>query len=57
MLPEDAGMKKKKRKLEAGKEARRRARKAGLTPGATRVIEDKRSRREKHKKKWMEEES
>jgi hypothetical protein len=55
MLPEGATMKKKKRKLEAGKEARRRARKAGLAPGATRVIEDKRRKKEKHKKRWVEE--
>jgi len=49
-------MKKRKRKLEAGKEARRRARVSGLKPGATRVIADKRKKAEKHKGKWMEEE-
>jgi hypothetical protein len=56
MLPEGAKMKKRKRKLEAGKEARRRARAVGLAPAATRVVEDKRKKAEKHKRKWMEEE-
>lgn len=50
-------MKKRKKKLDAGKEARRRARKSGLAPGITRVIEDKRTKAEKHKKKWVEDES
>jgi len=50
-------MKKRKRKLEAGKEARRRARRSGLAAGVTRVIEDKRRKREKHRKKWLEEEA
>jgi hypothetical protein len=51
-------MKKRKKKvLDAGKEARRAARNSGLAPGATRVVEDKRKRPAKHKKKWMEEES
>jgi len=57
MLPEGAKMKKRKRKLEAGKEARRRARASGLKPGATRMIADKRLKGEKHKKRWVEEES
>jgi hypothetical protein len=57
MLPEGATMKKRKRHLDAGREARRRARKTGLAPGATRVIEDKRKKKEKHKKGWMEEEN
>ena len=50
-------MKKRKRKLDVGKEARRRARKTGLAPGITRVIEDKRKKAEKHKKKWVEEDA
>jgi len=49
-------MKKKKKKLEKGKEARRRARAAGLTPAGTKVIEDKRQKAEKHKSQWLEEE-
>jgi hypothetical protein len=57
MLPEGVRMKKRKRKLDAGKEARRRARRAGLVGGVTRVIEDKRRKREKHSKKWLEEEA
>jgi hypothetical protein len=43
-------MRKKKKKLEKGKEARRRARSAGAAPAGTRVIEDKRKKPEKHKK-------
>jgi hypothetical protein len=46
----------KKKTLDAGKEARRAARKSGLSPGVTRVIENKRKRAPKHKKKWLEEE-
>lgn len=42
-------MKRRKKRLEKGKEARRRARKSGLKAGATRVIEDKRRKPEKHK--------
>ena len=49
-------MKKKKRVLDAGKEARRRARKTGIAPATTRVIQDKRKRTEKHRKSWLEEE-
>jgi hypothetical protein len=48
-------MKKKKKKLQKGKEARRRARAAGLTPAGTKVIEDKRKKPEKHKGQWLEE--
>jgi hypothetical protein len=48
-------MKGKKRRLEKGKEARRRARIAGATPAGTRVVEDKRRKPEKHKRKWLEE--
>jgi len=42
-------MKRRKKKLDKGAEARRRARKSGLTPSATRVIADKRGRPPKHK--------
>jgi hypothetical protein len=48
-------MKGRKKKLEKGKEARRRAREAGAPPATTRVIEDKRRKREKHKGRWLEE--
>ena len=45
-----------KKTLEAGREARRLARKAAAKPGATKVIEDKRKRPAKHKKSWIEKE-
>ena len=45
-----------KKTLEAGREARRLARKAAAKPAATRVIEDKRKRPAKHKKGWIEKE-
>jgi len=48
--------KRKKKTLDAGKEARRRAREAGIAPAATRVIADKRKRPPKHKQKWIEKE-
>lgn len=48
-------MKKKKKQLDKGKEARRLARKAAAPPAGTRVIVDKRNKGEKHKKKWIEE--
>jgi len=48
-------MKSKKRKLEKGKEARRRARIRAAAPAGTRVIEDKRRKGEKHKGRWLEE--
>ncbi|MBS1842543.1 MAG: hypothetical protein JST77_17065 [Acidobacteria bacterium] len=48
-------MRKKKKKLDAGVEARRRARKIGLAPGVEKVIPDKRKKAEKHKKDWKEE--
>jgi hypothetical protein len=48
-------MKKRKKRLEKGKEARRRARMAGAAPAVTRVIEDKRKKGEKHKRTWLEE--
>jgi len=50
-------MKRKRKRLEKGKEARRRARAAGAVPAVTRVIEDKRKKEEKHKGKWLAEES
>jgi hypothetical protein len=49
-------MKARRGKLDMGKEARRRARKAGSAPAATRIIQDKRGKRVKHKKKWLERE-
>jgi hypothetical protein len=42
-------MKRRRKKLDKGTEARRLARKAGLVPGATRVVEDKRRKPPKHK--------
>jgi hypothetical protein len=45
----------KKKALDVGVEARRAARKSGLSPGVTRVIDDKRKRNPKHKKRWLEE--
>lgn len=51
-------MKKRKKKvLDVGQVARRRARESGLAPGVTRVVADKRKRPAKHRKKWMEEEA
>ena len=47
----------KKKKLEKSKEARRRARVSGLAPAETRVIEDKRRKPEKHKRRWLEPET
>jgi len=43
-----------KKKFEKGTEARRVARKSGIVPANTRVIEDKRKRPPKHKKQWLE---
>ena len=44
-------MQKKKRKiLDKGTEARRLARKSGIAPAATKIIDDKRKRPAKHKK-------
>jgi hypothetical protein len=52
-----AQMKKtRKKKFNKGTEARRVARKSGIAPANTRVIEDKRKRPPKHKKKWLEKE-
>jgi len=48
-------MKKRKKKgIDPAKEARRRARKSGVAPAATRVIADKRTRPPKHKKRQLE---
>jgi hypothetical protein len=47
--------KRKKKRFEAGKEARRRARASGLSPAATRIIPDKRKRPPKHKVDLLEE--
>ena len=45
------GMKKRRKKvLDVGQVARRRARESGLAPASTRVIADKRKRAPKHKK-------
>jgi hypothetical protein len=49
--------KRRKKTLDVGKEARRAARKSGLSPAVTRVIDDKRKRPAKHKKKWLEREA
>jgi len=48
-------VKRRKKRLEKGTEARRRARKSGLLPAATRVVEDKRRKNEKHKKDLLRE--
>jgi hypothetical protein len=50
-------MRKKKKVLDRGKEARRAARQSGIAPAVTRVIADKRKRPPKHKKQWLESES
>jgi hypothetical protein len=55
-VPAENDMRKKK-KLEKGKEARRRARVAGVAPAGTRVIEDKRKKPEKHKRRWLQDQS
>jgi hypothetical protein len=49
-------MRRDKKRLDKGKEARRRARSAGLAPAATRVIEDKRKKSPKHKQNLLREE-
>jgi hypothetical protein len=46
--------KRKKKRFDAGKEARRRARVSGVSPASTRVIPDKRKRPAKHKKDWVD---
>jgi hypothetical protein len=47
-------MKRRKKIIDVGKEARRVARKSGIAPAVTRVIPDKRKRPAKHKKDWLE---
>jgi len=47
-------MKKRKKVLDKGTEARRAARNSGIAPAATRVIADKRKRPPRHKKKVLE---
>jgi hypothetical protein len=42
--------KRKKKTLDVGQVARRRARESGVAPSTTRVIQDKRERAPKHKK-------
>jgi hypothetical protein len=49
-------MKRRKKKLNAATEARRRARKSGIAPATTRVIADKRKRQPKHKERLEERE-
>jgi hypothetical protein len=49
-------MRKKRKVLDRGKEARRAARQSGIAPAVTRVIADKRKRPPKHKKEWLERE-
>ena len=48
-------MKKRKKQLDKGTEARRVARKSGLAPAVTRVIPDKRKKPPKHKKDALRE--
>jgi hypothetical protein len=50
-------MKKRKRILDKGTEARRAARNSGIAPAVTRVIPDKRKRPAKHKKHLIETEA
>jgi len=47
-------MKRKRKNIDKGVEARRAARKSGLAPAVTRVISDKRKRPAKHKKQLQE---
>ncbi|HXY00309.1 MAG TPA: hypothetical protein VEI54_05265 [Candidatus Limnocylindrales bacterium] len=46
-------MKSRRKKLDKGTEARRRARQSGLAPAATRVVEDKRKKPPKHKENLL----
>jgi hypothetical protein len=48
-------MKKRKKILDKGTEARRLARKAGPKPSSTRIVEDKRKKPEKHRRNLVEE--
>jgi hypothetical protein len=47
-------MKRRKKVLDKGTEARRAARNSGIAPAVTRVIPDKRKRPPKHKKQLLE---
>jgi hypothetical protein len=47
-------MKRRRKNIDKGVEARRAARKSGLAPAVTRVIPDKRKRPAKHKKQLLE---
>jgi hypothetical protein len=47
-------MKRRKKILDKGTEARRAARNSGIAPAVTRVIPDKRKQPPKHKKKELE---
>ena len=47
--------KRKKKRFDAGTEARRAARQSGIKPASTRVIPDKRKRPSKHKENWLDE--
>jgi hypothetical protein len=47
-------MRRRKQKLEKGKEARRRAHASGIVPGTTRIVEDKRKKPPKHKRNLLE---
>jgi hypothetical protein len=49
---EETGMRKRKKRLDAATEARRRARKVGPKPSGTKVIPDKRRKTAKHKQDW-----
>ncbi len=49
------GIGNRQKKINVGKETRRRARKLAGVPPTERIIPDKRRKPEKHKKKWMEE--
>lgn len=57
-MPEGIAMgimkKKRKKKFDRATEARRAARKSGVAPANTRVIEDKRKHPPKHKQNWIE---
>ena len=48
-------MRKKKKRLDKGTEARRLARRVAAPPSATKVVPDKRKRPEKHKKRLIKE--
>ena len=50
-------MKKRKKVLDKGTEARRAARNSGIAPAVTRVIPDKRKRPPRHRKKLFETEA